>query len=330
MIDFDDIWKWIGFSRKDHAKVILNKHFVADIDYKILFPQPKENLKQNNCDEEQILLPQLRKQKQGGHNKEQILITVNTFKKFCLKAGTKKADEIHDYYIKLEELMQETLNEESDELRNQLAGKNAEHEQNLKMSKHNILIDQLKTKRCVYIGEIKENELIKIGSSADVYARKYGLNKTFDNCIFLEMFECDNFREIEQKILHDPIIKQHLYKKLINGHISKEVVELTKNFNYEQVLFLVKKYVADAIIFTPEQLIETQKLNIEQQKLDLNKQKLMFNTLELLIKEKQSSNVIEQHLNTMLHTIFENTIIDTNVSHGMNVSLLVFFKFRYI
>ena len=26
-------------------------------------------------------------------------MTINTFKKFCLKAGTKKADEIHDYYL---------------------------------------------------------------------------------------------------------------------------------------------------------------------------------------------------------------------------------------
>jgi hypothetical protein len=38
----------------------------------------------------------------GGHNKEIIMLNIATFKKFCLKAGTKKADEIHDYYIKLE------------------------------------------------------------------------------------------------------------------------------------------------------------------------------------------------------------------------------------
>ena len=43
----------------------------------------------------------------GGHNKETFMLNVETFKKFCLKAGTKKADEIHDYYIKLEELLQE-------------------------------------------------------------------------------------------------------------------------------------------------------------------------------------------------------------------------------
>ena len=85
----DNIWKWIGFSRKDHAKVALKKNFIENIDYIILLPQPR---KQNQNEH-------------GGNNKEQILININTFKKFCLKAGTKKADEIHDYYIKLEEII---------------------------------------------------------------------------------------------------------------------------------------------------------------------------------------------------------------------------------
>lgn len=59
----------------------------------------------------------------GAINREYISVTVNTFKKFCLKAGTKKADEIHDYYIKLETLIQETLNEETKELKDQLQKK---------------------------------------------------------------------------------------------------------------------------------------------------------------------------------------------------------------
>ena len=42
IIDLNDIWKWIGFSRKDHAKVALKKNFVEDIDYNILLPKIKE------------------------------------------------------------------------------------------------------------------------------------------------------------------------------------------------------------------------------------------------------------------------------------------------
>ena len=44
------------------------------------------------------------------------MLKVNTFKKYCLKAGTKKADEIHDYYLKLEETFHEVIEEESTEL----------------------------------------------------------------------------------------------------------------------------------------------------------------------------------------------------------------------
>ena len=32
VINFDNVWKWIGFSRKGHAKTCLEKHFTMDID----------------------------------------------------------------------------------------------------------------------------------------------------------------------------------------------------------------------------------------------------------------------------------------------------------
>ena len=83
VIDFDNVWKWLGFTRKDSAKKLLEKFFTIEIDYKTVFRQQAENLT-------------------GGRPKENIMLNVNTFKKFCLKADTKKADEFHDYYIKLE------------------------------------------------------------------------------------------------------------------------------------------------------------------------------------------------------------------------------------
>jgi hypothetical protein len=47
----------VGFSRKDPAKVVLEKNFNKDINYKIVFQQPLENLK-------------------GGHNKEKINVVL--------------------------------------------------------------------------------------------------------------------------------------------------------------------------------------------------------------------------------------------------------------
>ena len=44
IIDMDDVWKWLGFSRRDHCKRVVEKHFTNDIDYKILLPQIGEQV----------------------------------------------------------------------------------------------------------------------------------------------------------------------------------------------------------------------------------------------------------------------------------------------
>jgi len=90
VIDFDSVWKWLGFSRKDHCKVVLEKFFEKNIDYKINLQESK-------------IAPEVAgtKKERGGYNKEQILLNTNTLKRLLLKSNTKKADEIHNYYIKM-------------------------------------------------------------------------------------------------------------------------------------------------------------------------------------------------------------------------------------
>ena len=51
------------------------------------------------------------------------MLNIRTFKLLCLKAGTKKAGQIHEYYLKLEETLQEVIEEESNELKLQLESK---------------------------------------------------------------------------------------------------------------------------------------------------------------------------------------------------------------
>ncbi len=159
VIDFDTVWKWTGFSRKDNAKTVLLKHFVEEVDYEVInnFPEVA-GVEENQVENFAPATSGAKKspERRGGSNKEKILLSVNTFKKFCLKANTKKADEIHDYYIKLEEILQETMDEESSELRNQLLLKN---KQNSKLEKEKNKIEKEK--------EAYEKELHRI-----VYSRK--------------------------------------------------------------------------------------------------------------------------------------------------------------
>jgi phage anti-repressor protein len=100
VIDFDDVWEWLGFTRKDNAKRIMTKNFEEDVHYKIALL----NLEEQKSHEEN----------RGGHNKETIMMTVNTFKDFCMLANTEKSKTIRSYYIKMENIMHKYVKEQLD------------------------------------------------------------------------------------------------------------------------------------------------------------------------------------------------------------------------
>lgn len=51
----------------------------------------------------------IKKSGKGGHNKSIIMMTIKCFKTLCLKAHTKKSTQIHEYYMKMEEIVQEVV-----------------------------------------------------------------------------------------------------------------------------------------------------------------------------------------------------------------------------
>ena len=103
VIDLDSIWEWLGFSQKSRATDLLEKKFILNKDYKHISNLDKEKGKGK-----------------GGHNKKTFMMTIKTFKLFCLKSGTEKADEICDYFIKMQELLLTLGIEQNNELRIQL------------------------------------------------------------------------------------------------------------------------------------------------------------------------------------------------------------------
>jgi hypothetical protein len=151
------------------------------------------------------------------------MLTVNTFKKFCLKANTKKADEIHDYYIKLEELLQETINEETNELRLQLQNKEKDLLlNNEKLTEEKLIRKQLKAKyecflsrqididnkyekgECIYlIGFDEMPNKFKIGFTSDLKKRvaDFHTEMPCEPIIFYKQYVF-NAKLIEQTIHH--------------------------------------------------------------------------------------------------------------------------------
>ena len=232
VIDLDDVWRWLGFSTKYNAKFLLEKQFNKEVDYIIFAPEASG----------------AKHETRGGHNREIIMLNVDTFKKFCLKAGTKKADDIHDYYLKLENTLHAVLQEESEELKLQLEQKNTALQQQLveqmtlaekekeRLREKTILEQFPKNTQCVYYGLIdnrgtNQEKLIKFGNSNDLRVRVRTHKDTYTNFRLVNAFKVDNKLQIENAIKTHPVFVERT-RALSLYH--KKYVEL---FHYEGLSF---------------------------------------------------------------------------------------------
>ena len=243
-IDLDNIWVWLGFSQKYHAKQLLEKKFTIDKDYKIIATDAsvaKTNVR-------------------GGHNKETIRLNVDAFKKMCMKAGTKKADEIHDYFIKLENVLHETLSEESNELKEQLelqktdetkSEERIKKEYELKLEtqkvleREKILLQEYATIGAMfYIIKVKswENKqyVIKIGESRRGVAERYKEHKVkYEECILLDCFAVAKSRDFETFIKDHDLIKPNKFRTLEGHETELELLLIGKNLTYQTLLNII-------------------------------------------------------------------------------------------
>jgi len=247
IIDLDNIWKWLEFTNKANAKKLLEKYFVIDKDYKKLLDA---SIKQDSDDK-----------KHGGHNKETFILTINAFKNFCLKAGTKKADQIHEYYIKLEETLHEVFNEESNELKTQLnqlknefihieSNSKKEYDQKLKkekeLEKQNILLREFgNAGALVYILRVKSYEngqyIIKIGESRRGVEGRYNEHKSkYEEAVLLDCFMVKRSRDFEIFLHNHEKIRFNKVSDLPGHEKERELFLIGKNLTYDMVLKLIK------------------------------------------------------------------------------------------
>lgn len=286
VIDLDDVWKWLKFSTKQKAKMLLEKFCVIDIDYKIL----------PNHEVEQTLQPR------GGHNKEIIMLNIVTFKKFCLKAGTTRADEIHDYYIKLEETLQEVVHDESTELKLQLEKTNTELEKSEKTRekiREKTLLEQFGSNvQCVYYGVIDDvseaNEpLIKFGNSNNLRNRVLNHKETYTNFRLLNAFKVENKMQIENAIKEHPMFVERRRTITLK---NKKYIEL---LNANELSFpTLDKTIKDIIMQTECNIVNYMKLMEENKRLkkQLETQDEMNNVNELVLLRAENKHLKMENL----------------------------------
>ena len=294
VIDLDDIWNWLGFTRKDNTKRLLEKYFKPDIDFKIISLRSEEN--------------------SIGRPSEKIMLNIKTFKKMCLKANTSKANEIHEYYIKLEETLHEVIDEESSELRQQLQLKDEEikriseeteskliennEENRLKMCK--AIIQSYDNKNCVYlgfIGIINGKETFKFGSSGRLLKRIYKEHsKTYDIFEFIHCIECEQHIKLENALKANETIKKYRFSHPFHVEGSDKITNVSELIyfddsftleSFKKILIKLKNNI-EIVDELRIELEKTEQLKIELQiKKEEEETKRLAKELEEQTKQKQ-------------------------------------------
>ena len=326
ILDLDNIWKWLGFYQKVDCKRLVEKYFKVDIDYKVI------------CNTINI-----KKIGRGGQNKQIIMLNIKCFKSLCLKAQAKKASEIHEYYMKLEEILQEVVEEETNELKLQLENnKNTiiEIKQSAIKDKYKAVEQAIITQfpvntECVYFGTIDNTnddgeKLIKFGHTNDLSTRIIDHRKKYENFILCNAFRVQNKVEIENLIKNYPKIKNHIRTIEVNGKKKTEIIAYdTNHFTIDKL----SKYIKDIIHSktysidnfnrimkeneTFFQEIQELKEKVKIQEIQIHKQNMEIHHLQEKIenKTKQLENIEEAETGIVSTIIYQNILLPEDEIH---------------
>lgn len=85
-VELDDAWKWLGFRRKEAAKLLLLDAFIEGLDF---FRGPGKAT--------------------GGRPSEVFMLTVDCFKSLGMMANTEKGREVRKYFLECERQLKELM-----------------------------------------------------------------------------------------------------------------------------------------------------------------------------------------------------------------------------
>ena len=324
VIDLDNIWKWLGFKQKVKSKILLEKHFILDIDYKFLLSHPGKQ------DSNEL--------KHGGHNKETFMLNIKCFKLFCIKADTTKSNEIHEYFVKLEEILQQIIQEESSELKQQLEQKEntiiqikESKEYEKRKAAEQALISQFPLNtECIYFGKIdNKNEqgekLVKFGHTNDLQTRCQNHRKIYDNFILEKAFRVQNKVEIENLIKTYPKIKKHIRTIEVQGKKKTEIIA------YDDTNFTINrlaKYIEDILhsktysidnfnrIMKENEELQTEIKNLKEERTK-DQQTIETQSIEIInLKEKLEKN--QKAIETVVNenqSVYHNVLLPEDELH---------------
>jgi phage anti-repressor protein len=262
----------------------IKSNFTKDEDYKILLVRKDD------------------RKNEGGFNKEDVMLNVDTFKNLCMLAKTKKGKEIRKYYVKLENIYNQLNKEEIEQQKILLMEKDVENKKKVEMT----LRDSFDKRSVVYLIKISMNDEIiyKFGYTDDIITRL----RTHKNQISedIELVYC-----IESK-------DNKMLEKMLIDYLEQYNFRIKRTINYKQQTELFK--VND---------IEMVKNKLKELNKDVENDKLLIMTLKnkiidlenenIELKKKISNDEYINHLKNKIETL-EKTINDINEQKSSDVN----------
>lgn len=298
VISMDDVWKWLDFAQKATATRLLKNHFEIEKDYKCLLTyRSVEQRKEENTNN------------RGGHNKETILMNLNTFKLFCIKADTKKAKSIQEYLVKMEHILHEIIQEESNELKEQLqeiGHIKINFNETLKkteiLQNEQLLLTQYGTSGAlVYLIKVKTFDdgkyVIKIGQSAKGVKARYDEHKTkYPECLLLDCYSVLKSIDFEKFLHNTEKIRTNKYNKLDGHEKETELFLVGGNLTYNTITRIITENIKQFNEYTKldfellQSKIELLETKNELLTTHLKEQKLYVERIEQPLREEKEFN----------------------------------------
>jgi hypothetical protein len=282
IIDLDDIWKWLGFSQKVNAKRVLEKNFVKDTDYKISLCNLAKQDKSH-----------------GGNNKEIIMLNIETFKLFCMETNTIKSKEIQKYYVKLERILQETLDEQAQEFSNYIKSIEIKTIKEKEIDRHNIKLNDFDIAGpLVYLLKVKtfddKSFILKIGESGKGVGGRYDEHKSsYEESIILDCYPVNQSKQFESFLHSHPEIKPLLYKKLKGHENEKELFFIENEIVYNKIVKIIKENI-NSYKDNGNLVAEIEKLKLENENLKLTNNMKTPDNIYLKELIEQNKKILEK------------------------------------
>jgi phage anti-repressor protein len=258
VIDLENVFYWMGFTRQDHAKSLLKNNFELNVDF--------------------ILLPRIWEQDDslhGGHNKEITMMTTDTFKCLCMQANTDQGKKSRMYYVKMEKIVGSY---HVDELKSKLADQERREKRNIEKVRHNSLIEAFGKQAVVYFIKVKELDgnqwIVKIGASDDIRNRCNALAAQFGMAVLIDVIASNQNFKFEMFLHNHPEnVRIQCFDDIQPGVRSTETFYVDDTV-YARILRIAKKHADDFTGFNAEQYLENKKIQFQQDELEVEKQRI--------------------------------------------------------